>query len=200
MVKFGQQEVERPRGEVYSINYTHNALPDAGIRDMEQFAQQAGFESAQVGAGSDGEVNGWIRRSNVAWLHPDKLPQEVLKHFEALTLAANDQGYKFDLSGFEAFQFTVYDEKMAGEYKWHVDTAPLPDGSIRKLSMSLLLSDPSEFEGGKLLVNAGGNPIVAEERKGRAVFFPSWMPHCVTPVTKGIRKSLVIWTHGPAFK
>jgi PKHD-type hydroxylase len=71
----------------------------------------------------------------------------------------------------------------------------------RKLSMSLLLSDPSEFEGGEFEVKTDSDiPINLEQKRGRAWFFPSWALHRVTPVTKGVRKSLVLWVGGPPFK
>jgi len=39
-----------------------------------------------------------------------------------------------------------------------------------------------------------------EPREGRMIFFPSWLPHKVNPITKGKRISLVGWVHGPFFK
>lgn len=200
MMRFGQDNTQAKMVEPYGAVYAPDVLDEQAIQSIENFAKQAGFQPAQVGSGGAGEINSSIRRSNIAWLNPENMPKEVAQHFEQLFISVNDKHYKFDLNGFEAFQYTVYDDNYAGEYKWHIDTAQLPDSLIRKLSVSILLSDPNEYEGGKLLINPNGNIVVAEERKGRAVFFPSWMSHCVTPVTRGIRKSLVIWAHGPAFK
>jgi PKHD-type hydroxylase len=65
----------------------------------------------------------------------------------------------------------------------------------------MLLSDPSEFEGGELQVKPYSDEVqTLEIKKGRAWFFPSYMLHKVTPVTKGTRRSLVLWVGGPAFK
>ena len=67
--------------------------------------------------------------------------------------------------------------------------------------MVLLLSNPSEFEGGQLQIKANNDePINLEMKRGRAWFFPSYTLHTVTPVTRGIRKSLVLWVGGPEFK
>ena len=63
--------------------------------------------------------------------------------------------------------------------------------------MSLILSDPDEYEGGQLEI--WGKPIDVY-KKGSIIFFPSWMPHRVTPVTKGTRYSLVMWFMGAPFK
>ena len=73
----------------------------------------------------------------------------------------------------------------------------------RKFSLSFLLSEPGvDFEGGEFEINQGEqeNPIVAETKKNRIIGFPSWTIHRVKPVTKGIRKSLVIWVIGPKFR
>ncbi|CAB4140538.1 Oxoglutarate/iron-dependent dioxygenase [uncultured Caudovirales phage] len=180
--------------------YFNQVLNDDQINMIHEIAKTNSFVPAQTGGGEDGNVNLGVRRSTVAWLDFNKIDKSILEFFQNLFIEANELGFKFDLSGYETIQYTVYEESNAGEYKWHTDTMFLQNNEVRKLSMSLLLSDPSEFEGGKLLLNPDGNIVVAEERKGRAFFFPSWMPHCVTPVIKGTRKSLVIWAHGPRFK
>ena len=69
---------------------------------------------------------------------------------------------------------------------------------VRKVSMTLLLNDPKEFKGGQF-------QIINEDRsvslkKGYAVFFASFLRHRVTPVTKGNRKSFVMWFGGPPLK
>jgi PKHD-type hydroxylase len=67
--------------------------------------------------------------------------------------------------------------------------------------MSLLLSDPNEFEGGELQVKPDSDDIkFLEQKQGRAWFFPSYTLHRVAPVTKGVRRSLVLWVGGPPFK
>ena len=67
--------------------------------------------------------------------------------------------------------------------------------------MVLMLSDPSEFEGGELQIKTDSDDaITLEQKKGRAWFFPSYILHRVTPVTRGIRRSLVLWVGGPEFK
>ena len=69
----------------------------------------------------------------------------------------------------------------------------------RKLSLSLALND--DFEGGEFQINEGKetNPITVPMHKGRVVLFPSFMIHRVTPITKGTRKSIVVWVNGPKF-
>lgn len=202
MYQFNQQDNQQNniQKNIYQPAYLPNALSSEQIKLIEELAKRYTEAPAMIGAGVEGVQNKEVRRSNISWLIPNELPKELQQLVEHMFLQVNAENYRFHLTGTEAFQYTVYDQSNMGEYKWHADTAPVDDQLVRKLSMSLLLSHENEYEGGKLILAPHGNPLVAEERQGRAVFFPSWVPHCVTPVTKGTRKSLVIWAHGPAFR
>jgi PKHD-type hydroxylase len=72
--------------------------------------------------------------------------------------------------------------------------------ATRKLSMSMLLNTPGvDFEGGDFQTFFAKETDVSLKR-GQILIFPSFIVHRVKPVTKGIRKSLVIWVTGPGFK
>ena len=66
--------------------------------------------------------------------------------------------------------------------------------------MSIQLTDPSEYEGGELQLKSKNSITTVSKKKGTIIFFPSFMLHRVTPVTKGVRHSLVGWITGPPFK
>ena len=57
--------------------------------------------------------------------------------------------------------------------------------------MTLQLTDGSEYEGGELELY--GKDVSYALGKGNVIIFPSFMLHKVHPVTKGLRKSLVVW-------
>lgn len=114
----------------------------------------------------------------------------------------NENFFGFNLSGYEFFQFSTYKGEELGKYDTHIDcvmgAVDHSNGGLhRKLSMSLLLND--EFEGGDFEIHIG-KPLKIKIPKGRALFFPSFIPHAVSPVTEGTRKSLVLWVLGPKFK
>ena len=73
------------------------------------------------------------------------------------------------------------------------------NSSTRKLSVSIQLTDPEEYEGGELNFFINKDVIEAPKTKGTVIIFPSFFMHKVKMVTKGVRKSLVIWIHGPVF-
>ena len=70
-------------------------------------------------------------------------------------------------------------------------------GDARKLSYSILVNSEKEFEGGDLQLMAGPEEITIPLTQNQIVFFPSYILHRVTPVTKGIRKAVVGWVRGP---
>ena len=127
--------------------------------------------------------------------------------FDRLSLAAdfiNKEFFRFDLTGFDYFQYAEY-SRQGDHYNYHADIVfgnklPPDIPYTRKLSISLVLSDPSEFEGGEFEFLYSSQPTLAEQKRGSFIAFPSWMVHRVTPVTKGVRKSLVFWVVGPKFK
>lgn len=140
-----------------------------------------------------------IRRSETGWL---ELNSDTAFIYDTLAFVArqlNGQFFDFDLFGMvEHLQYTVYRDN-GGHYDWHLDrgvTSPSP----RKLSMVLQLSDPDEYEGGDLQVYTSAEPTTVVKQKGLVAAFPSFVLHRVTPVTKGTRRSLVVWVAGPKFR
>jgi PKHD-type hydroxylase len=154
------------------------------------------------GAGGPSEVNKNVRTTDVGWVWLNQDNAWLWERLANVIAEVNSQFFKFDLTGcYEAIQLGVYKESDKGHYNWHIDAAPTDKHAPRKLSMSLLLSDPSEFEGGELQIKTCNDEIQTLGMiKGRAWFFPSYMLHRVTPVTKGVRRSLVLWVGGPEFK
>ena len=146
--------------------------------------------------------NSEIRRSEVAWLSGKPELADIWTKLSDVVAEVNRRFFHYDLTGFhEPMQLGVYQSNNNGYYNWHCDAAPEDTKVPRKLSMALLLSDPAEFEGGELqIMNSNDVPVSLEQRRGRAWFFPSWMLHRVTPVTRGIRRSAVLWVGGPAFR
>ena len=157
-------------------------------------------EPAAVGISQKpgGGVDPKKRITTISWI-PFKDMPEMYKDIEATMLKANGNHFGFDgLKLTEPAQFTHYLE--GGFYDWHMDNDVLGKNQppVRKISMTLLLSDPATFEGGELEFMSKGK--TAKLQQGQAIFFASWLQHRVKPVTKGERKSLVMWFGGPSFK
>lgn len=185
------------------VAYWEDFLSDQEINRILTAPEWDSLENAVVGGQDDKTVlNTDIRTSEVAWMRKNAWNEPLWERLSTVVAEVNRRYFHFDLSGFyEPFQLGMYREENQGHYSWHTDMAMSDNNVPRKLSMSLLLSDPSEFEGGNLEIKGiNDEPMNLELRKGRAWFFPSWVLHRVSPVTRGVRKSLVVWVGGPPFK
>jgi len=152
--------------------------------------QNAGVGNDNGGSGVDTET----RTSHISWIPFSKTP-EMYKDIEKVMKTTNGNHFGFDgMQITEMAQYTEYPE--GGFYDWHIDsdTHFAHEPTVRKISMTLLLSPENEFEGGDLELMKKGKP--AKLKQGHAIFFASFIRHRVTPVIRGTRKSLVMWFGG----
>lgn len=139
-----------------------------------------------------------VRNSKISWLYPVDKMDWVFRRVTDITLNLNERFFKFDLFGLnEGFQFTNY-EAPSGKYGKHVDRGM--NMGVRKLSISIQLTDPEEYEGGELKLYDGEEETLMDKTQGTLIIFPSYVLHEVMPVTKGTRNSLVTWVTGKQFK
>ena len=150
------------------------------------------------------------RISDVVWTND----QWLIKTIWPFMIKANENaGWKYDITGMTGMQITRY--KSGGFYNFHTDgmgdhlsvydrpSNKIFHGNVRKLSMTVLLND--DYEGGEFQFATYYREkceIITPEfnKTGSIIVFPSDMEHRVTPITKGIRYSLVVWFLGPPFK
>ncbi len=134
------------------------------------------------------------RVSDIAWLANNPKTSWVFDRIADLAIKANSEMWNFDIWDFQDdLQYTSY-YGNGGHYDWHAD---LGAGiSNRKLSIVLQLSNSDEYEGGDLQMNTGGSILNIPREKGLICFFPSFVLHRVTPLSSGLRRSLVTWLCG----
>tara|TARA_R110001606_G_scaffold194615_1_gene342331 strand:- start:45 stop:623 length:579 start_codon:yes stop_codon:yes gene_type:complete len=178
------------------IFVVENVFPEEQLKFLEEYFTADKLESAKIQ--STIPDNEQVRITDIAWLdEEDESTTPIYRLLHDLVKYVNDQHYHWNLQFLETVQYGEYSE--GGHYNVHTDTGlHNPMGSNRKLSFSLLLNDG--YEGGELEIpGSPGQPKIFSPKCNTAIFFPSSMPHCVKPVTNGIRKSLVGWVHGPNF-
>lgn len=146
-----------------------------------------------------GGINFEVRKSKVRWIENSQETLWIYKKIDKIIQHINYNFFRFDLNNIEPLQLTEYDCRYSGFYTKHVD-AGYDKNINRKLSFVMFLNDPSEYVGGELLLYNSDTPIKPEQKKGNIIFFPSYVLHEVTPVTDGIRNTLVGWISGPRFK
>ena len=182
------------------------------------------LQDSRVGEGNYGTVDKNKRNAKNAWVPTSHWIAGFVWHY---VQRANRENFLYDLIGVdgESLQYTVYGEGQY--YGWHSDqglsTHYKPEATavsdrtdtgkltsefininceyVRKLSFSLLLSDPDTYEGGNLqLIDETGRSYIAPRQRGTIILFDSRAQHRVQKVTNGVRKSLVGWTVGPRWR
>ena len=143
--------------------------------------------------------NGTYHRSGQEYAPDFVLRSDSDRDLNNFIQKANENHFGFgDIQVTEQAQFTEYPE--GGFYDWHMDCDLIMkhEPPVRKISMTLVLSPETDFEGGGLELAKPGQ--IMRPKQGHAVFFASFVMHRVVPVTKGLRKSLVLWFGGEPFK
>jgi len=193
---------------LYSYWFFEKALTEEQCDNLLKLKQKNQLETGTI---DENVISKNKRKSNV-FFTSEPFIYEYVKPW--VVTANENAGWNFQFDWGEPAQFTEY--KKDGHYGWHMDSFKKPwnrkdypnfDGKIRKLSVTVTLSEPKEYEGGDLefafLEPDKQNEIVTEKgfrKKGSIIVFPSFVWHRVTPVTKGTRNSLVVWWLGHLFK
>lgn len=157
-----------------------------------------------IGDQYQGIIDSSYRRSKIRFIHSNNESFSFV--FDALWRTfqqANLQFFNFHVTRLNFIQLGEYDESYKGEYKDHHDVFWLNGDPYfhRKLSCSIQLSDPKDYDGGKLEIVEAGTPLDEDIiQQGTIIYFPSFLRHRVTPVTRGTRYSLVAWFEGPKWR
>jgi 2OG-Fe(II) oxygenase superfamily len=155
--------------------------------------------SASIGGSPDSsKISREIRSANIFVLENDDENKWIYEKIANVISVVNTLHFDYDIIGItHGIQLIEYraDSQIQGHYNWHVDSGN-GDAVYRKISLTVQLSDPSDYEDCELIINNHGTEVVGTKQRGSVHLFPSYMTHKVTPVTKGVRYALVIWIHG----
>lgn len=177
----------------FNYYYYANAFTPEEIIQIRELGDSLKTQKAVTGGEGEGTVSDY-RISEIAWIDENPNSSWLYNKIANYALDANQQMWNFDIWGyFDQLQYTIY-YGNGGHYDWHADLGP--GISNRKLSCVLQLSDPQEYDGGELQMNIGSSIISVPKGLGTLCFFPSFLLHRVTPLTSGVRKSLVTWLAG----
>lgn len=142
-------------------------------------------------------LNDKIRKSNICFLPENENTKWIFERCCNIVNMINEKYFNYDLIAIKEIQYTIYEE--GDFYEKHIDTVYESFGT-RKLSFSIQLSDPANYEGGELLLYYNNTPVIAKKDRGMMTAFHSLSLHEVKPITKGRRIALVGWVIGPKFK
>jgi PKHD-type hydroxylase len=190
------------RGRFYpAFAVLRDAVSPSEVEEWIRIGEAQSPDDATIGR-PDGSsvVDDAVRQARLGWVYPEDETSPIYDRLTEVARKLNAESFGFDLVGFpEALQYTVYEAPSVG-YDWHIDMIDSPTEMQRKLSLTLQLTDPAEYEGGALEVRDGYDAVEAPRERGALVAFPSWALHRVAPVTRGTRRSIVAWIGGPPFR
>jgi len=177
-------------------NFWSGALSDTDVQNIIALAQNYPVQDA--GISHENKQNANVRVSQIRWLTGNQEINDMLYRY---VLEANRNAFGVDVTPFSNIQYTEYEGSAGGHYDWHNDVHWQQDLAFdRKLSVTVQLSDPEDYEGG-LFEFKHDQPLPKEAFvKGSVLVFPSYLEHRVAPVTAGNRKSLVAWFEGPRWR
>ena len=193
--------ITEPKWKSYVVTTDNPIFTPEQCQEIIKIGREQPRVEAQIGLGTGdekGRVNLKKRTSDISWIPFDKaVPMyNIIKN---LMLKTNNNHFGFE--GMQLTELAQYTEYQAGGfYDWHVDNDITfeKEPPVRKISMTLALSPDDEYEGGDLEMMEEGKFV--KPKQGHIIFFASFCRHRAVQVTKGVRRSLVMWFGGPPFK
>jgi PKHD-type hydroxylase len=189
----------------YKYWYFESVLSNKFINQINKLAK---LEKKNLGKVTKESIEDKKMRNSFICFLSNKIIFDAIHPY--IHVANKNAGWNFQWDRSEHAQYTEYNKNQ--HYGWHKDSwdepyakvdDPLSYGKIRKLSVSCSLNDSKEYKGGELQFDFStplekNKIITCKEilKKGSIVVFPSNTWHRVTPVTKGVRRSLVLWNLG----
>jgi PKHD-type hydroxylase len=205
--------------EIQPIYWVDNFLSNEEINKVIKYISQINPEPSKVGGNIQEEIKKpftpdyhiknpnignvpRIRQSVIKWIELNPDTNWLYKKLISQIHKVNQENFDYILKFVENLQFTEYNEGQQGFYSKHDDcgnSSRLENFvDIRKLSFTIQLSNPEDYEGGELVMyNNADKEFIVPKTKGTIIFFQSNILHEVKPVKKGTRYALVSWVQGP---
>tara|TARA_R100001244_G_scaffold105562_2_gene78317 strand:+ start:4023 stop:4610 length:588 start_codon:yes stop_codon:yes gene_type:complete len=185
------------RDHIHFFSFQRKVFTKKECEHIVKLGKKEGLGKAFVG--NKNKLNNKQRKGKISWIHPIKSNTWMFERITYYLNELNKKYFKFELDGFlEGFQFTNYKNKEF--YDWHIDRG-FNSTYARKLSLTIQLTDPTEYRGADLVLSESTEEtVINEKEQGTLIVFPSFTMHKITPIIKGERNSLVGWCSGSNFK
>ena len=154
------------------------------IEDIKEIGDALVLSEGKI---KDDKVDHSIRNSRIAWIHPTTETHWLFDR--AIVIFSSSLSFNM----LQSMQYTVYDSK-GSHYDWHRDVGSGDEIMKARVNVGIVqLSTPSEYKGGVLQIKYEDQVIDVMKTKGMVTTFPIQLEHRVTPVTSGVRKTLIMW-------
>tara|TARA_R110002073_G_scaffold332910_2_gene519659 strand:+ start:2113 stop:2700 length:588 start_codon:yes stop_codon:yes gene_type:complete len=177
--------------------YIENGIHPNEIQQINDYWDAQQSEKAVVEGGAQ-LMNEELRKTSILGLENGTGHKWLYDRISNYAIQQNNERYFYDIRGiFESLQLMEY--QPGDFFDWHLDFGS-GHSSIRKLSLTIQLSDPNDYEGGELQFMRNKDIVNAPQKKGTIIIFPSFIMHRVAPITQGKRRSIVGWISGPPYR
>jgi PKHD-type hydroxylase len=191
-------DIDRSR-EMTEYYYFKNGFSHEEIDTINTMAEEVDPTIGTIASNATGKSLEETRKSIIRWLPQTEEWHWVYERLMEMIVEANKELWGFNLYSIpDSIQYTTYPAN-GGHYDWHMDIGP-NELSVRKVSLTIQMSDEEEYVGGDLQFMRGKKEENTPRGKGCVVIFPSYILHRVTPIESGTRKSMVLWVGGEHYK
>lgn len=208
----------RTNEETHPVYWVDDFLSNEEIDKIIKYTEKINSEPAKVGISIDEKKKNpftadyniknenlgnvpRLRQSIIKWIQLNADTKWIYKKIISEIHKVNQENFGFILKFVEDLQFTEYNENQKGFHANHSDCGDKTKMEnfvdIRKLSFSIQLSDPNNYEGGELILYKNNKEFIAPKKRGTIIFFESDLSHKVSEIKRGTRYSLVSWVRGP---
>ena len=155
------------------------------IEDIKEIGDALILEEGKI---TGDKVDHSIRNTRIAWIHPTTETHWLFDR--AIVIFSSSLPF----GTLQSMQYTVYRGEDNSHYTWHRDIGTGDKIMRARVNVGIVqLSNPSDYVGGVLQLKHEDQIIDVMKTKGMVTTFPIQLEHRVTPVTSGIRKTLIMW-------
>jgi PKHD-type hydroxylase len=165
--------------------YEIDLLNDDQIKKINDIIEFSDYESGMMSANYTSEdiknnlqVKGYEREELISYV------VDILNNSNDFTEITSSKSYS-------GLLFSKYEKGMY--YRMHNDNYMM-NGSRTDFSSTIFLNDPTEYEGGELVIKLGNQEFSYKLDAGKCLIYPTGLLHEVKEVTSGVRKVCVFWT------
>tara|TARA_R110002051_G_scaffold78260_1_gene141803 strand:+ start:110 stop:634 length:525 start_codon:yes stop_codon:yes gene_type:complete len=167
------------------IEHRLNLFLEEEIEDIKDIGDALILEEGKI---KDDKVDHSVRNTKIAWVHPGKNTHWLFDRAIMVFKSA------LPFNALQSMQYTVYHGTDKSHYTWHRDIGTGDKIMRARVNVGIIqLSDPSDYKGGVLQLKQEDKIIDVMKTKGLVTTFPIDMEHRVTPLTSGVRKTLIMW-------
>ena len=155
------------------------------IEDIKEIGDALVLSEGKI---KDDRVDHSVRNSRIAWIHPTTETHWLFDR--AIVIFSSSLPF----GTLQSMQYTVYHGEEKSHYTWHRDIGTGDKIMKARVNVGIVqLSSPSDYVGGVLQLKHEDQIIDVMKTKGMVTTFPIQLEHKVTPVTSGVRKTLIMW-------